>query len=113
MARILGSFLLLVIVFLIVGFAVLNPVEKVDISLGFGSFVGVPLVLALFIAFLIGSLVTFLYIFGHTIRLQLRIRQLNTRNREFEQELTAIRNIPVEVGGPGEEDTAAITTGTD
>lgn len=108
MAKILGFFLLLVLVFLIVAVALLNPSTVVNINLFFGKFVDVPLVLALFVAFLLGALMTFLYLVGSAIKQKLRIRQLGGRIREYEQELTAIRNIPVEgASTPVEEESVA------
>lgn len=113
MAKILGFILLLVLVFLIVAVALLNPSTAVDIDLFFGKFVDVPLVLALFLAFLLGSLMAFLYLAGGAIKLRLRIRQLGGRIREYEQELTAIRNIPIEGSGARVvEDTSAAPPGT-
>jgi len=110
MARILGSFLLLVLVFLIVGVAIRNPAATVDVDLYFGKFIDVPLVEALFVAFLLGSLMTFLYIVGSTIRLKLSIRKLTGRIREYEQELHAIRNIPVEGAARREEEFPPVVT---
>jgi len=93
--RILTSFLLLLILLLVLGIAVLNPEPRVKLNLYFGTFYDVPLVLALFLAFLLGSLLTFLYLLVHTIRLQFRIRELRMRNKQYEKELIALRNIPV------------------
>jgi hypothetical protein len=78
------------------GVAVLNSGEpKVNLHFYFGSFYGVPLVLALFLAFLLGSVLTFLYLLVHTIKLQLRVRDLKARTKQYEKELIALRNIPV------------------
>jgi len=111
MARILGSFLLLVLVFLIVGVAIRNPATTVNVDLYFGKFIDVPLVEALFVSFLLGSLMTFLYIVGSTIRLKLSIRKLTGRIREYEQELHAIRSIPVEGTAQQEEESSAAISG--
>ncbi|MBN1825971.1 MAG: LapA family protein [Candidatus Eisenbacteria bacterium] len=98
MLRIISSFLLLLILLLVLGIAVLNPSPRVALNLYFGTFRDVPLVLALFIAFLLGSVLTFFYLLGHTFRLRLRIREMKNRNRDYERELIAIRNIPVDPG---------------
>lgn len=99
MARLISSFLLLVILLLVLGVAVLNPSPRVDVNLYLGTFHEVPLVLALFIAFLLGSFLTFFYLLTHSIRLRMKIRDLKKRNRDYESELVAIRNIPL-----GDED---------
>jgi uncharacterized integral membrane protein len=100
--RIVTSFLFLVILFLVLGIAVLNPSPRVDLNLFFGTYYEVPLVLALFVAFLVGSLLTFLYLLVHTVKLQLRVRDLKIRIRQYEKELIALRNIPVVGEGEGE-----------
>ncbi len=102
MARIISSFVLLLVLLLVVGIAVLNPSQRVELNLFFGTYYDVPLVLALFLAFLIGCVLTFLYLLVHSVRLRWQIRELKSRNRQYEQEITAIRNIPVDEDG-GEE----------
>jgi len=95
LGRIITSFLLLLVLLMVLGIAVLNPSPRVDLNLYFGTYYDVPLVLALFMAFLLGSVLTFLYLLVHTIKLQLRVRELKTRNKQYEKELIALRNIPV------------------
>lgn len=96
MGRIFTSFLLLLVLLLVLGVAVLNPEPRVSLNLLFGSFQDVPLVLALFVAFLLGSILTFVYLIGHTVRLRWAIRDLKHRARQYEQELIALRTLPVE-----------------
>ncbi len=111
MARMFGYFLLLVLVLMIVTVAIRNPATTVDVDLYFGKFIDVPLVQALFVAFLLGSLMTFLSLVGNTIRLKFSIRKLTGRIREYEQELTAIRNIPVEESARREEESSPAVAG--
>lgn len=98
MMRFVGAFLILVVVFLIIAVAVLNPDQKIDeINFGpAGRFLDVPLVIALFFAFLLGSLLTFFYVVTHTVKQQFRIRQVQKENREIETELHKLRTIAVE-----------------
>jgi uncharacterized integral membrane protein len=102
--RIFTSFLLLLVLLLVLGVAVLNPTPRISVNLLFGTFQDVPLVLALFVAFLLGSLITFLYLIGHSLRLRWKIRDLKGRIRQYERELIELRNIPVE-GREGERET--------
>lgn len=105
MGRIFTSFLLLLVLLMVLGIAVLNPGPRVELNLLFGKFTEVPLVLALFAAFLLGSVFTFFYLIGHTLKLRWKIRDLKTKNRQYEQELIALRNIPVEAVGDDREET--------
>lgn len=89
---------------MVVGIAILNPGPRVEMNLLFGTVSDVPLVLALFVAFLIGCVLTFLYLMTHAFRLRWQIRDLKKRNRQFEQELIDLRNIPVEADDPETEE---------
>lgn len=106
MMRFVGAFLLLVVVFLIIAVAVLNPDQKIgEINFGpAGRFLDVPLVIALFFAFLLGSLLTFFYLMTHSLKQQFRIRQVQKENREIESELHKLRTMAVEGEATSAED---------
>ncbi len=95
-SRVIAAISLLVILIAIIGFVVLNPDEHVSINLGWQKYEDVPLVLALFIAFVIGVGLTLLYTLYYFIDLGLTVRRLKKRNRLLEEELIALRNLPIE-----------------
>ena len=95
-SRAIAAIALLVIVIAIVAFAVMNPGERVRINLGWRIYQGVPLIVALFIAFVIGIALTLLYTLYYFIDMGLNVRKLKKRNRALEDELVAIRNLPIE-----------------
>jgi uncharacterized integral membrane protein len=95
-SRVLAAIALLIITVAIIAFAVLNPGERVTVSLGFRVYENVPLILALFVAFVIGIALTLLYTLYYFIDLGLNVRRLKKRNKDLEEELIAIRNIPIE-----------------
>jgi hypothetical protein len=94
--RIVTSALLFVFVLAMIAFAVLNPEDRVDIQLGFGHFTGVPLVLALGMAFGVGVSFTLIFIVAHMLDLYATIRSLKRENRNLRRELTDLRNLPLE-----------------
>jgi uncharacterized integral membrane protein len=95
-SRVIAAIALLVITIAIIAFAVMNPGERVSINLGWIAYEGVPLVLTLFIAFVIGVVLTILYCLYYFIDMGLNVRRLKKRNRDLENELVALRNLPLE-----------------
>ena len=95
-SRAIAAIALLIITIAIIAFAVMNPGERVVIDLGWRTYENVPLILALFIAFVIGIALTLLYSLYYFIDLGLTVRRLKKRNRDLERELVAIRNLPLE-----------------
>jgi uncharacterized integral membrane protein len=95
-SRVIAAIALLIITIAIIAFGVMNPSERVHISLGWVAYSGVPLILALFIAFVIGIVLTVLYSLYYFIDMGLNIRRLKRRNKDLEDELVALRNMPLE-----------------
>jgi uncharacterized integral membrane protein len=95
-SRVIAAIALLIITIAIIAFAVMNPGERVAISLGWVAYEGVPLILALFIAFVIGIVLTALYSLYYFVDMGLNVRRLKKRNRDLEEELVALRNLPLE-----------------
>jgi uncharacterized integral membrane protein len=95
-SRVVAAIALLIITVAIIAFAVMNPGERVGINLGWRQYQGVPLILALFIAFVIGVVLTILYCLYYFIDMGLTVRRLKKRNRDLEKELVALRNLPLE-----------------
>jgi uncharacterized integral membrane protein len=95
-SRVIAAVALLVITVAVIAFAVMNPGERVMLNLGWRIYQNVPLILALFIAFVIGIVLTLLYSLYYFIEFGLTVRRLKKRTRELEEELIAIRNLPIE-----------------
>jgi len=95
-SRVIAAIALLIVTVAIIAFAVMNPGERVIINLGFRVYHDVPLILALFIAFVIGVALALLYTLYYFVDLGLTVRRLKRRNRDLEDELVAIRNLPIE-----------------
>ena len=97
-SRVIAAIALLIITVAIIAFAVMNPSEHVRINLGWVAYKEVPLILSLFVAFIIGIGLTILYCLYYFIDMGLNIRRLKKRNRDLENELVALRNMPLEEG---------------
>jgi uncharacterized integral membrane protein len=95
-SRVVAAIALLIITVAVISFAVLNPGERVAVNLGWQRYVDVPFILTLFIAFVLGIVLTLLYCLYYFIEMGLNIRKLKKTNRNLEKELVAIRNLPIE-----------------
>ena len=95
-SRVIAAVALLVITVAIIAFAVMNPGERIVLNLGWRIYQNVPLILALFVAFVIGIVLTLLYSLYYFVEFGLTVRRLKKRNRDLEEELVAIRNLPIE-----------------
>ena len=96
LSRVVAAVALLVITMAIIAFAVMNPGERVVIHLGWQTYTNVPMILALFMAFVIGIILTLIYSLYYFVDLGLTVRKLKSRNKTLEKELLAIRSLPLE-----------------
>ncbi len=93
MLKWLGIAVLLII---LLGIAMLNVGQEVDVDLLIWQFQDLPLILVIFEAFIAGMLVWFLIAFFNELRLRNELRALRRGNEELGMELRAHRNQPLE-----------------
>jgi uncharacterized integral membrane protein len=87
----------LVLMIAVIGFMFLNAAERVTaVHLPGTTYVQVPLFLVIFIAFVCGMLVAFVLTFVHYLKGQAAARKLAQQVRDLKQELSALRNLPLE-----------------
>lgn len=97
--RVIAAIALLIVTLAIIGFAIINAGPTIEsINLGIGRYYEVPVVVALFVAFVVGVIVTLLYCLYYFIDLGLTVRRIKKKNKQLERELVAIRNLPLEEG---------------
>jgi uncharacterized integral membrane protein len=95
--RVLRALLVAVLVVAAIGFAVRNPAQQVTVDLFFGPpYQGVPLVFALFVAFLVGGIGGCAVAILWVVELQARLRDSRRQVRRLQGELTSLRNLPLE-----------------
>jgi len=94
---VLRWFFVVLIMLLILAFAVHNmdKEQSTYVKIGPKTYHG-PLIYFLFAAFVIGTLVWFLVSIFHVLQLHSRIRTVERSNRKLVEELTALRNLPLE-----------------
>ena len=94
----LKMFLILVLFIAVMGFAIMNLREHVTVQLypGDDGTYDVQMVVALFVAFVAGMFTWFLVSLARDLKIRREMGRLKRRLRAMEQELTALRNLPLE-----------------
>ena len=99
--RVVRMGFLAIIAVVAIGFAVLNPAERVSIDLFFVPILEeVPLVFTLFCAFLIGIIGGLSVAMLSVLELQTKLRFAKRSRHDIEGELTTLRNLPLEDDDP-------------
>jgi uncharacterized integral membrane protein len=90
-------FIAMVILAAVCFFAILNAAEKVSVVLAPGrEYTDVPIVVALFAAFALGALIVFVFSLFRDVKARSSLSRLRRENRRLGEELTALRNLPLE-----------------
>ena len=91
-------FFILALFIAVIGFAILNLSEHVTVQLypGRSGTYDVQLVVALFVAFVAGMFTWFLVSLVRDLKIRRETGRLKRQMRLMEQELTALRNLPLE-----------------
>jgi uncharacterized integral membrane protein len=91
-------FLILVVFVAVMGFAIMNLREHVTVQLypGRTGIYDVQMVVALFVAFVGGMFTWFVASLARELRIRREIGRMRRQLRQLEQELTALRNLPLE-----------------
>jgi uncharacterized integral membrane protein len=95
--KVFRAILLVVIIVVAIGFTVMNPGERVRVDLFFvPPYENVPLVEALFFAFLLGLLGGLAVAIVRILELQATLRAERRSGSRLRGELTTLRNLPLE-----------------
>jgi len=92
------SFLILVIIAIIVGFAYFNSGvgQTVDVDLFWTKRVNVPVITVVFWAFILGAAVSWLLFISVYLKLSNQLSKGNRQIKGLQSEVTALRNRPIE-----------------
>jgi uncharacterized integral membrane protein len=91
------TILLILIMVVAIGFTVMNPGERVRVDLFFvPPFENVPMVEALFFAFLLGLVAGLAVAVIRILELQAQLRDARRAGHRLEGELTTLRNLPLD-----------------
>ena len=100
---VLRVFLIMVIIMLVLGFAVYNSTQQININIFGREYFGVPLMVVVFWALVLGMLISFLLGVSYYFRIQSELRTQRKENKRLIEEITALRNLPLEESGEEKE----------
>jgi uncharacterized integral membrane protein len=92
-----------VFLILIIGFAFLNPGQKVDVDLFIKHYYGIQLAIVVLFSILAGMFLMFSLSVFHDIKIRTQARKLRQENRRLSDELAALRTSPFHEAESGEE----------
>jgi uncharacterized integral membrane protein len=100
---ILRWFFIAVIMIVVLAFALQNLEQRTVVRFWNWQSAELPIILVLFEAFVVGLLVWFLVAIFHELQLRSEIRRIRKEHRKLQEELTALRNLPLEEDQRAEE----------
>ena len=94
---VLRIFVILVIIFLVVGFGVYNSDVTVSVNLfGFVKYTEIPMIYVAFWSLVVGMVVSFILSISYYLKVQSELRVQKKDNKSLMEEITTLRNLPLE-----------------
>jgi uncharacterized integral membrane protein len=93
---ILRNLVVIVLISLIIGFAIYNSNEKVLVNLYGKEYYDVPIIFVAFWAMVVGMIISFALGVSYYFRVHSELRNQKNENRKLLEEITALRNLPLE-----------------
>jgi uncharacterized integral membrane protein len=92
-----------ILLILIIGFALLNPSQRVNVDLYFAQYMGIQMAVVVLFSILAGMLLMFSLSIFHDLKIRARARKLRQENRRLSEELAALRTSPFQEGDDRED----------
>lgn len=93
---ILRTLVIIVLIILIVGFAIYNSDERISVNLYGKQCPDIPMIFVAFWALVVGMLISFALGIGYYFKMYSELRNQRKENRKLLEEVTALRNLPLE-----------------
>ena len=93
---VLRTFLIIILIVLVVGFSIYNSDERISVNLYGQEYIDVPMIFVAFWALVIGMLISFVLGVSYYFKMHAELRSLRKENKKLTDEVTALRNLPLE-----------------
>jgi uncharacterized integral membrane protein len=100
---ILRTFLIIILIVLVVGFSIYNSDERISVNLFGQEYIEVPMIFVAFWALVIGMIISFVLGVSYYFKMHTDVRALRKENKKLIDEVTALRNLPLEEAEEKEE----------
>lgn len=93
---VLRIFVILLIIVLVIGFGIYNSDVRVSVNFFGRSYVEVPMIYVAFWSLVVGIVVSFVLSISYYLKVQSELRAQKRENRSLMEEITTLRNLPLE-----------------
>jgi len=93
---VLRIFVILVIIVLVIGFGVYNSDVRISVNFFGKDFVQIPMIFVAFWSLVVGMLICFILTISYYLRVQSELRAQRKENKTLMEEITTLRNLPLE-----------------
>ncbi|KPK99476.1 MAG: hypothetical protein AMJ91_07630 [candidate division Zixibacteria bacterium SM23_73_3] len=93
---ILRTLVIIILITLIVGFAIYNSDERISVNLYGKQYFDVPMIFMAFWALVVGMLISFALGIVYYFKMYSELRNQRKGNKKLLEEITALRNLPLE-----------------
>ena len=93
---VLRIFVILLIIVLVIGFGIYNSDVRVSVNLFGQDYVAVPMIYVAFWSLVVGMVVSFVMSISYCLKLQSQLRAWKKENKSLMEEITTLRNLPLE-----------------
>jgi len=93
---VLKILLILLIIMLLIGFSIYNSGEYVSVNLFGWQYAELPMIILAYWSFVIGMFISFLLGVSYYLLIQGKLREQRKENKRLMEEITALRNLPLE-----------------
>ena len=87
---------ILVVMMLLIGFSIYNSGEYVSVNLFGWQYAEVPMIIIAYWALVIGMVISFILGLSYYLVIQGELREQRKENKRLMEEVTALRNLPLE-----------------
>lgn len=93
---VLRILVILLIIVLVIGFGIYNSDVRISVNFFGKDYVEIPMIYVVFWALVIGMVVSFLLSISQYLKVQSELRAQRKENKNLMEEITTLRNFPLE-----------------
>jgi uncharacterized integral membrane protein len=93
---VIRTFFIILLIVLVVGFSIYNSQERVSVNLYGKEYIEVPMIFVGFWALVIGMILSFVLGVSYYFKMHSELRNMKKENKRLMDEVTALRNLPLE-----------------
>jgi uncharacterized integral membrane protein len=100
---VLRIFVILLIIVLVIGFGIYNSGVTITVNFFGKDYVDIPMIYVAFWSLVVGMLISFLLSISYYLKVQSELRAQRKENKNLMEEITTLRNFPLEDVEEGKE----------